>query len=51
MKCALCGSIESNVKLTTVVIEAGVVRVPVCPVDEVILEDASMITLIEKVTV
>lgn len=51
MVCAFCGSTESNVKTCSVVIDTGLVRVPVCPVDETNLEDPSMINLIEKVLV
>lgn len=39
MKCAFCGSGESNVKTRLANAEGGLVKLPVCPVDETFIDD------------
>lgn len=40
MKCAFCGSGESNVSQKSVLAEGGLVKMPVCPVDEIFAEES-----------
>lgn len=39
MRCAFCGSDQSNVKMSSALAEGGLVKMPVCPVDETYLSD------------
>lgn len=41
MQCAFCGSVEDNVKMRMANMdEGGLIKLPVCPVDEMAVEDS-----------